>query len=105
MQTAVILVLLKGNVQHSVPVYATAPESLIIKNLHGEGSISSVSISGQVKRSSAEEAARLRAEYGPDEFAKAFPGANPKLPETFAEIGLVVEEPETKPAKKAAAAE
>ena len=105
MQIAIVEILLNGDVQHTITRPITAAEVLIIRQIHGHDSIVNPTEQVSIKRSNADEIARLKAEYGSTVFAVVYPGAAPKLPETFAETGLVVEEPETKPAKKAAAAE
>lgn len=105
MQTAVVEVLLKGNVQHVVAKLVTPAEAVVIKFLHGQDAVINPVINGQVKRSNQDELTRLRDEYSSDVITQVYPGAAPRLPDTFADAGIVAEEPETKPAKKAAAAE
>jgi len=106
MQTAVVEVLIKGNVQHVVAKLVTPAEAVIIKHLHGHDSVINPVINGNIKRSQPDELDRLRAEYGVDVVTEVYPGAAPRLPETLVEAGFTdVQEPETKPAKKAAAAE
>jgi hypothetical protein len=105
MQIAIVEILLNGNVQHTVTRPTAASEILILRHLHGDDAVINPVELSSVKRSNADEIARLKAEYGSNVFTQVYPGAAPKLPETFAEVGFTVEEPETKPAKKAAAAE
>jgi hypothetical protein len=105
MQIAIVEILLNGNVQHTVTRPVTAAEILILRQIHGQDAVINPVELSTVKRSNLDEISRLKAEYGSNVFTQVYPGAAPKLPETFAEAGLVVEEPETKPAKKAAAAE
>jgi hypothetical protein len=105
MQIAIAEILLNGNVQHTVTRPIAASEVLILRQIHGQDAVINPVEPSTIKRSNLDEISRLKAEYGNDVFTKVYPGAAPKLPETFVEVGLVVEEPETKPAKKAAAAE
>ena len=105
MQIAIVEILLNGNVQHTVTRPVAASEVLILRHIHGHDAVVNPVEVSTSKRSNADEIARLKAEYGSNVFTQVYPGAAPKLPETFAEAGLVVDEPETKPAKKAAAAE
>jgi hypothetical protein len=105
MQIAIIEILLNGNVQHTVTRPVASSEVLILRHIHGHDAIVNPVELSTIKRSNADEIARLKAEYGSLVFAQVYPGAAPQLPETFAAVGIVIEEPETKPAKKAVAAE
>lgn len=105
MQIAIVEILLNGNVQHTVTRPVTAAEILILRDIHGSDSVVNPVELTTVKRSNLDEIQRLKDQYGSNVFSRVYPGAAPKLPETFAEVGVSIEEPETKPAKKAAAAE
>lgn len=105
MQKAIAEILLNGSVQNTVTKIITAAEVPILRQIHGSDAV----INGQglvtTKRTQTQEIARLKAEYGANVFAKVYAGTYPQLPSTFVEVGLDIEKPDTKPAKKAAAAE
>ena len=59
-----------------------------------------VILKDEVKRSKVDEFKRLSAKYGQQKTEKAFPGENPNIPDTFAEIKLInTDEAEPKAAK------
>lgn len=99
MQTALVEILINGNLQHSVVRVVTAPEVIVLRGIHGKDSVINVSEVSTVKRSNAEEIERLGLYYTPDIVSKVFPGSMPKLPTTFSEVG--VETPKESKANKA----
>lgn len=90
MQIALAEILLNGNLQHSTVRVVSAPEILILRNLHGNDALINVNDASTLERTNAEEIDRLKLFFGAEVFAKVFPGSMPKLPSTFAEVGVEV---------------
>lgn len=90
MQIALAEILLNGNLQHSTVRVVSAPEILILRNLHGNDAVINVTDAATMERTNSEEIDRLKLFFGADVFAKVFPGSMPKLPSTFAEVGVEV---------------
>jgi hypothetical protein len=105
MQKAIAEILLNGNVQHTVVRAVTAAEVPLLREVHGSDAVVNGQAMVVTKRTQAAEIARLKDEYGAQVFSKVYAGTFPKLPSTFDEVGLEIQKSETKPAKKAAAAE
>jgi hypothetical protein len=91
MQIALAEILLNGNLQHSVVRVVSAPEVIVLRDIHGNDAVINVSDVSSVKRSNNEELDRLKLYYTPDVVAKAFPGSMPKIPSTFSEVGIDVQ--------------
>ena len=91
MQIALAEILLNGNLQHSTVRVVSAPEILILRNIHGNDAVINVNESANLERTNAEEIDRLKLYFGADVFSKVFPGSMPKLPTTFAEVGVEFE--------------
>lgn len=104
MQTAQAEILLHGNIGSTVVRIVTPAEVPILRLIHGDDAVVNVVPKEAIKRTNAEEVERLKAFYGEELFAKVFPGALPKLPDTLAEVGVApaeeVEEIQIKPLKK-----
>lgn len=90
MQIALAEILLNGNLQHSTVRVVTAPEILILRDIHGGDAVINVADPVTVERTNAEETERLKIFFGSEAFSKVFPGSMPKLPTTFAEVGVAV---------------
>ncbi len=90
MQIALAEILLNGNLQHSTVRVVSAPEILILRDIHGSDAVINVTDSATLERTNAEEIDRLKLFFGSEAFTKVFPGSMPKLPTTFAEVGVEV---------------
>ena len=90
MQIALAEILLNGNLQHSTVRVVSAPEVLILREVHGSDAVINVNESATLERTNTEEIDRLKLFFGADVFSKVFPGSMPKLPTTFAEVGVEV---------------
>lgn len=90
MEIAIIELLLAGNVGNTVHKVVTPGEAAVLRSLHGNDAVVSAKILPGT-RDHATEVDRLRREYGKDVVDKAFGGAVPRLPATFAEAGIPVE--------------
>lgn len=100
MQIALAEILLNGNLQHSTVRVVSAPEILILRDIHGNDAVINVTEPATLERTNAEEIERLKVFFGSEVFTKVFPGSMPKLPSTFAEVGVdVSKEPNKKTAK------
>lgn len=102
MQTALATILLSGSLDTSVTKRITPAEAVILKAIHASDCIESIKVDdkpeGTAKnRTSAAEIERLARIYGSKVVSKAFPGAMPKLPDNFVEVGVVAPEPDIKP--------
>jgi len=69
---------------------------LVLRAMHGDECIASVTWQSKVNRGNEDELDRLRMFYNTENgkklFAQLFPGATPTLPSTFKEIGFDVTE-------------
>lgn len=91
--------------QHFHTVYAnkiTAPEYLIMRSIHGEGTIELIEKQGDAVELRLSEngdwlrrtmpvktlVEKLVSKYGVENFKKVFPGENPILPFTYADAGI-----------------
>lgn len=80
----------------------TPAEVVLLRRLHGnDATVEFELVAEPVKRGSVEEIERLRDFYGVSAenlklLDEAFPGHSPKLPETFAEIGVTIDAVEPK---------
>jgi hypothetical protein len=101
MQIALAEILLNGNLQHSTVRVVSAPEILILRDLHGNDAVINVTEPATLERTNAEEIERLKVFFGSEVFTKVFPGSMPKLPSTFAEVGVEVSKEANKKAVKA----
>lgn len=90
METALIEVLLNGNVGNTVTKRVTAAEVAILKNIHGEDAVTNAADISKSSRSNAEEVDRLRQFYGKKAVDAVFPGAMPTLPTSLAAVGIEV---------------
>ncbi len=98
MQTANVMVAIAGDLGHTVPKFGvTAAEVAVLNAIHGAGAVHDIHVTGEVKRSSREELARLHDIYdkqlpngtrGSEEIQALFPGAAARVFETFDEMGL-----------------
>lgn len=72
----------------------TPAEALLLEKLHHKNAngqvIHGARLTADERRNDAQEIDRLKQKYGPKHVLPLFPGAAPRLPETFAEIGLEV---------------
>ena len=98
MQTALVEVLLNGEVLNTVVKPVTPAEAMLLKSIHGHDCIANPVSNGTIDRAPAVEIERLRKLYGVKAFSKVFPGALPRLPISLAEAGINVAE--EAPAKK-----
>jgi hypothetical protein len=102
MQTAQAEILLHGNISSTVVRIVTPAEIPLLRHIHGDDAVINIEAKDNIKRTNAEEVERLKGFYGDELFAKVFPGALPKLPETLVEVGAAAPEvvEEIKPLKK-----
>lgn len=91
MQTALIEILLGGELTNTVVKPVSVPEAIILKRLHGDDALRDGKYAGESALGNAEEIDRLKLTYGDRVFESAFPGALPSLPTTFAAAGIEVE--------------
>lgn len=101
MQTALVEILINGEVLNTIVKPVTPAEALVLKSIHGHDCIARPVFNGEITRSNEEEADRLRKIYGDKTFRKVFPGALPRLPISLGEAGVAVEEAPVKTKKKA----
>ena len=101
MQTALVEVLLNGEVLNTVVKPVTPAEIMVLKSIHGHDCISNPVDNGSIERTASDETERLRKVYGVKAFGKVFPGALPRLPVSMSEAGvdLATETPAPKKAK------
>lgn len=90
METALIEVLLNGNVGNTIIKRVTASEVTILKQIHGDDAVTNPSDIIKTSTSNPEEVERLRRVYGKSAVEKSFPGSMPVLPSTFASVGIDV---------------
>ena len=88
MQTAIVAILLNGNIQHTVTRRVTPAEIVLLKHIHGDDSVVAPIEIESVKRSNTDEVNRLKQQYGDDVFKAVFPGAMPKVPTDLSEVGV-----------------
>ncbi len=97
-ETASLLVALGGDSDNTVPRdNATAAEVAVLQTIHGLEAITDVVVSGSVPHGARAEMVRLREVFKNTKTSDGkqllvdslFPGANPRLFETFAELQLV----------------
>jgi len=88
MQTAIVEILLNGNIQHTVTRRVTPAEIVLLKHIHGDDSVVAPVEIESVKRSNTDEVNRLKQQYGDDVFKAVFPGAMPKVPTDLSEVGV-----------------
>lgn len=89
MQVVNCSVRLSGNLNSVVrKTDVTVAEIVVLRALHGADSVVSVAPTIQDKRSTADEMFRLRGIYSEKVISHAFPGANPNLPVTLADVGI-----------------
>lgn len=82
MQTVICEILIGGDMGNTVvKAGITVPEIVILTALHGIGSVTNMRLEGENAIANASELKRLTDTYGRDIVTKAFPGANPVLPE------------------------
>jgi hypothetical protein len=101
MQIALAEILLNGNLQHSTVRVVSAPEVLILRDIHGGDAVINVAEPAAIERTNAEEIDRLKLYYGAEAFSKVYPGSMPKLPTAFAEVGVEASKEANKKAIKA----
>lgn len=81
--------------KNSIPLKdVTPPEAVVLRRAHQKNAgcdpVQNIVLTGMVSHSASEEMARLRRKYKAKKFEEAYPGENPKLPETFQEVGYSV---------------
>jgi hypothetical protein len=91
MQTAIVEILLNGNIQHTVTRRVTPAEIVLLKHIHGDDSVVAPVEIESTKRTNTDEVNRLKAIYGEEVFKAVFPGAMPKVPSELSEVGVTVE--------------
>lgn len=90
------------HLHNSVPKHAVTPAEALFLTIKFEPvaqgkPVLSIDITGKVLRSSNDEMKRLYSLYNNDDIAKAFPGAAPQLPKTFAELAEILGHPNLRP--------
>lgn len=77
-----------GNMLHTIPKYnVTAPEVLILRNIHGEDAVVDIKPRKNDRRPHLAEIERLKAEYGIKAFSEVFgTGYIEKLPQKLAGV-------------------
>lgn len=94
MQLAKVYVRLGGDTRQVVPKEGVTPaEVVVLKHIHGgQQAIGKVLLTGETAVDDARELRRLRQNYTSPNCQKflgeAFPGLDPKLPQTFSDIGV-----------------
>jgi hypothetical protein len=88
MQTAIVEILLNGNIQHTTTRRVTPAEIVVLRHIHGDDSVVLPLEIESIKRSNTDEVNRLKAIYGDDVFKAVFPGAMPKVPTDLSEVGV-----------------
>lgn len=108
MQRCTCTVRLAGELTQTTVRHGVSPaEVVILRHMHGDDAVQDFKPGGNDRGKRINEADRLQARYK-KHYGKCFPGANPKLPERFDEIGVDLladdggdEKPAGKAAKKA----
>ncbi|MEQ9416660.1 MAG: hypothetical protein RJQ08_03855 [Salinisphaeraceae bacterium] len=107
METCNVTVRHKGRLTSTVRRRAVTPaETVLLRELHGADAVVEFELNPTpIKRDSVAEIERLRDFYGVSAeqlkiIDNAFPGHSPKLPETFAEIGVAVDAVEKRERKR-----
>jgi hypothetical protein len=93
MQTAIVEILLNGNIQHTTTRRVTPAEIVVLRYIHGSDSVVAPTEIESIKRSNLDELNRIKAVYGDETIKAVFPGAMPKVPSDLSEVGI---EPEAK---------
>jgi len=91
METALVEILLNGNIGNSTTRKVSAPEVAILRHIHGDDAVVNPGEASRSGRSNVEEVERLRRIYGKPVVDKVYPGAMPVLPSTFASVGVETE--------------
>ncbi|CAB4139232.1 hypothetical protein UFOVP807_12 [uncultured Caudovirales phage] len=91
MQTAIVEILLNGNIQHTTTRRVTPAEIVMLRHIHGSDSVVAPVDVESIKRSNADEVSRLKSVYGDDVFKQVFPGAMPKVPSDLSEVNVEIE--------------
>jgi hypothetical protein len=90
MQTAIVEILLNGNIQHTTTRRVTPAEIVVLRHIHGDDSVVAPLEIESIKRSNTDEVNRLKSVYGDDVFKAVFPGAMPKVPTDLSEVGVEI---------------
>lgn len=91
MQLANCKVRLMDDLGNEIPKTCVTPaEVLMLQREHGQAAVVNITPLINNKRTHANELRRLVDNYGAKKVAEAFPGAAPRLPVTFEEIGFKV---------------
>lgn len=88
METAIVEILLNGNVSNTTTRLVSAPEVAILRSIHGGDAVTNVTEVTRGSAGNSDEVERLRRVYGKIAFEKVYPGAMPSLPKTFADVGV-----------------
>lgn len=90
METALLEILLNGNIGNTTTRRVSAAEVLVLRNIHGDDAVTNPSESSRSSRSNSDEVERLRGLYGKAAIEKVFPGVMPTLPNTFSSVGVEI---------------
>lgn len=102
MQTANCHVRLSGDINNEIfKAGVTVAEIVVLRAIHGDDAVVKVQGTGNDKRAHAAELDRLKQTYGAKFVDTMFPGAYPKLPVNFKDIGINVVELLNAPGPKA----
>lgn len=105
MQFVNCAVRLGGNLNNVVPRQnVSVPEVVILRAIHGEDAVVNFTFAKEENTSPRAEIDRLEALYKPATVRGVFPGANPRLPTSYRDIGIELDAPEAKAPDKPAAA-
>ena len=100
MEYANIEIRLAGSLLNTVKKEVSAPEIVVLRQIHGLDGVANVVKTRVDQASGSEERDRLNKVYNPEVVEKLFPGALGRIPTTLVEVGA--EEPVVEaPAKKA----
>lgn len=99
MQTAIVSVLLNGDILNSTPKRVSAAEVPILRSIHGADSVTRAREFEDVEVKDSDEVERLVATYGAV-VREVYQGPVPRLVTSFSEVGISGGEPAPAPEKK-----
>jgi len=97
MELAKVEIRLNGSLANTVVRHSVTPaELLVLRELHGDECLASINWQGKVNTTHEQVLENMRSFYNTESGKKAlerlFPGASPKLPPTFKDIGYDITE-------------